>query len=235
MSDTANTIYQLKISLLGISPMIWRRVLIPADTTLYGFHRVVQIVLGWEDYHLHAFHIHGRHYRTMWTGERHWENGHEIMLADLRFRLRQRILYEYDFGDLWVHVIRIEARLERQDRKFYPICVGGARAGPPEDIGGPEGYAAFVERLGFGKFAPWFGGDDDDEIDGYEDEDDPLRHFEPERFNRRDVNAELKREWAEQKADGAEELQEAHDRGRRWGPADAFWVCLSRTGEIAVL
>ena len=71
--------------------------------------------------------------------------------------------------------------------------------------------------------------------DGYEDEDDPLRHFEPERFNRRDVNAELKREWAEQKADGAEELQEAHDRGRRWGPADAFWVCLSRTGEIAVL
>jgi hypothetical protein len=71
MSDpAASVVYQLKVSLRGISPQIWRRVLVPADLPLYGLHRVIQIALGWEDYHLHAFKLHGRHYGTMWTGER---------------------------------------------------------------------------------------------------------------------------------------------------------------------
>lgn len=202
MSDAAaDTIYRLKVSLRDLSPMIWRRLLVPADLTLYGLHRAIQIAFGWEDYHLHAFKLHGRRYGTMWTGERHHHaDGSEVALADLGLRLRQRILYEYDFGDLWEHDIRVEARLTRDAGKIYPTCIAGARAGPPEDIGGPAGYYALLDRLRFGDIDRLFGGGADDDDDDHGVDDDPVSAFDPERFSRRAVNAELKREWAD--ADG---------------------------------
>ena len=97
-------IYRLKVSLRHVSPMIWRRLLVRSDLTLFGLHRVIQIAFGWEDYHLHAFKVHGRRFGTQWTGERYYliEDGEvlrELTLADLSLRLRQRILYKYDFGD----------------------------------------------------------------------------------------------------------------------------------------
>ncbi|WP_445177242.1 plasmid pRiA4b ORF-3 family protein [Rhizorhapis sp. SPR117] len=49
--------YRLKVSLRDISPMIWRRLLVRSDLTLFGLHRVIQIAFGWEDYHLHAFKV----------------------------------------------------------------------------------------------------------------------------------------------------------------------------------
>jgi hypothetical protein len=62
---------QFTMSLRGISPMIWRRLLVPADLTLYGLHRTIQIASGWEDYHLHAFRLHGRRYTITWAGQNH--------------------------------------------------------------------------------------------------------------------------------------------------------------------
>lgn len=200
MSDVvADIVYQLKVSLRDISPMIWRRLLVPADLTLYGLHRAVQIAFGWENCHLHAFKLHGRRYGTMWTGERHYDgHGRELTLADLGLRLRQKVLYEYDFGDLWEHDIRVEARLARDAGKVYPSCIAGSRAGPPEDVGGPVGYYALLERLRFGDIDRLLSltGEDENEDDGFDD-DDPLGVFDPERFSRREVNAELKREWAD--------------------------------------
>jgi hypothetical protein len=93
--------YRLKVSLRHISPMIWRRLLVPRDLTLYGLHRTIQIAFGWEDYHLHAFKLHGRRLGTEWTGQRHHvveDDGRsvrEITLADLSLRQRQKIIYEY--------------------------------------------------------------------------------------------------------------------------------------------
>ncbi|MER9594095.1 hypothetical protein [Mesorhizobium sp. M0244] len=98
-------------------------------------------------------------------------------------------VYEYDFGDLWEHEIRVEAKHEREGGKVYPVCIAGARAGPPEGIGGPPGYAALLGRLRFGDIDRLLRGEDEE----FED-DDPLRTFEPERFSRREVNAALKRE-----------------------------------------
>ncbi|TYR36416.1 plasmid pRiA4b ORF-3 family protein [Mesorhizobium microcysteis] len=193
--DGASGVYRLKVSLRRISPMIWRRLLVPEEMTLFGLHRTIQIAFGWEDYHLHAFKLHGRRYGTTWTGERHRDaTGKEIALVDLQLRVRQRILYEYDFGDLWEHEIRVEDGLEREAGKVYPICIAGARAGPPEDIGGPRGYEVLIHRLRFGDVERLFG---DDEEDIGEDDDDPLRVFEPERFSRREVNAALRREFSE--------------------------------------
>lgn len=132
--------------------MIWRRMLIRSDLTLFGLHRAIQIAFGWEDYHLHAFKVHGRHFGTQWTGQRHYlvEDGkvlRELTLADLSLRLRQRRVYEYDFGDFWEHEIRVETREAPSADKLYPVCIDGARAGPPEDIGGPDGYERLLERL----------------------------------------------------------------------------------------
>jgi hypothetical protein len=179
--DDTMVVYQLKVSLRGISPMIWRRLLVPARMTLYELHRAIQIAFGWEDYHLHAFKLHGREYSTTRTGERHRDpSGSEVMRANLQLRLRQRIIYEYDFGDMWVHEVRVEAKLRQEDGKTCPACIGGARAGPPEDVGGPFGYYALLARLA------------DEEY-----EDDGLSAYDAERFSLREVNAALKRELAE--------------------------------------
>ncbi len=160
--------------------MIWRRLLVPARMTLYELHRAIQITFGWEDYHLHAFKLHGRDYSTTRTGERHRDpSGKEVRLADLRLRLGQRIIYEYDFGDMWVHEVRVEAKLGPEDGTTYPTCIGGARAGPPEDVGGPFGYYALLARQ-----------------DEYDYEDDELSIYDAERFSRREVNDALKRELA---------------------------------------
>lgn len=194
-------IFQLKASLRGISPMIWRRLFVPGELTLHGLHRVVQIAFGWEDYHLHAFNLHGRRDGIMWTGERHRDaEGREIRLTDLKLRRRQRILYEYDFGDSWEHEIRVEAMLARELAKAYPSCIAGARAGPPEDIGGPGGYHSLLDRRRGADLDRPFGdtaAEDDDA-----DDDDPLASFEPERFSRREVNAELRREFAQPREEG---------------------------------
>lgn len=170
--------------------MIWRRLLIPEDFTLFELHRAIQIAFGWEDYHLHAFKLHGRRYNTSRTGQRHRDAaGKEVKLIDLQLRVRQRILYEYDFGDLWQHEIRVEAKIERNPAKNYPACADGARAGPPEDVGGPGGYEVFLFRIGAGDDAPSFY-DDGEPDDGL-----PL-DFDPQRFSRREVNAALKREFS---------------------------------------
>src|SRR3546814_5557220 len=81
--------------------MILLRLLVRSDLTLFGLHRVIQIAFGWEDYHLHAFKVHGRRFGTQRTGERHHlvEDGkilRELTLADLSLRVRQRMMYEYD-------------------------------------------------------------------------------------------------------------------------------------------
>ncbi|TYR36418.1 plasmid pRiA4b ORF-3 family protein [Mesorhizobium microcysteis] len=176
--DDAFVVYRLKVSLRGISPMIWRRLLVPAQMTLYELHRAIQLTFGWEDYHLHAFKLHGREYSSTRTGERHRSpSGDEVRLADLQLRLRQRIVYEYDFGDMWVHEIRVESKLGREDGTTYPTCIGGGGAGPPEDVGGSFGYYALLARLA------------DEEY-----EDDGLSAYDAERFSRREVNAALRRE-----------------------------------------
>ena len=82
-------IYQMKVSLARISPMIWRRFLVPSDLSLYGLNRVIQVLMGWEDYHLHQFKIHGRVYAVQWSEQRHYHRGEpirEIRLTDLGLR-----------------------------------------------------------------------------------------------------------------------------------------------------
>lgn len=196
--------------------MIWRRLLVRSDLTLFGLHRAIQIAFGWEDYHLHAFKVHGRRFGTQWTGERHYlfKDGkvlRELTLADLSLGLRQRMMYEYDFGDFWEHEIRVEAREPGSADKFWPVCIDGARAGPPEDVGGSGGYERLLERLDDVRFDRVDGVDNpldeadtrDDDGDewtpadraGFDGPDDPLLRYDPEAFDRGAINLALKTEF----------------------------------------
>lgn len=112
--------------------MIWRRLLVSEEMTLFGLHRTIQIAFGWKDYHLHAFKLHGRHYGTTRTGERHRDRvGKEVTLTDLQQRVRQRIRYEYDFSDLWKHEIRVFLiGFKRGEPDWSLLNVDGAEALP---------------------------------------------------------------------------------------------------------
>ncbi len=128
-------IYQLKIRLLGISPMIWRRLLVPASATLRELHGMLQVAMGWEGVHLFLFDIHGVQYGAF---ELHAGNP-DSPLDQFGLRANERFSYVYDMGDYWEHEICVEA-INPPPKKTYPICTGGSGACPPEDCGGPHGY-----------------------------------------------------------------------------------------------
>src|SRR5262249_55004355 len=130
-------IYQLRVVLLGISPIIWRRLLVRSDSTIADLHDTLQITFGWSDDHLHCFIIHGRQYGITYLGGIAFrDDPRRIKLSDLGLRVKEKFLYEYEFNDQWRHLIRVEAILPMEPDRFYPICISGKRAAPPEDCGG---------------------------------------------------------------------------------------------------
>jgi Plasmid pRiA4b ORF-3-like protein len=140
-------VYRLHVWLREISPMIWRRLLVRSDSTVADLHYTLQIAMGWEGYHLHQFIIRGKRYGVPQPGGmRFSDDPTQVRLADLRLRLRERFLYEYDFGDLWQHEIRVEQKLPVQPKRRYPTCIGGQRAAPPEDCGGPWAFMALQDE-----------------------------------------------------------------------------------------
>jgi hypothetical protein len=142
--ETTPEVYQLHVWIRQISPMIWRRLLVRAESTLAELHDIIQIAFGWSDFHLHRFRIHGRDYGLGRPGGLVFaHDARSVRLDHFRFRPNEWFLYEYDFGDGWQHLVRVERRLTLEPRRTYPVCVGGQRAGPPEDCGGPW---AFQER-----------------------------------------------------------------------------------------
>jgi hypothetical protein len=140
-------VYQFRVYLREISPMIWRRLLVRSDSTIADLHYTLQIAMGWEDYHLHQFVIHGQRYGVSRAGGVGFtDNPAQVHLADFHFRLCERFLYEYDFGDGWQHEIRLEKRLPLDPTKTYPCCIGGARKAPPEDCGGPWAFMGLAQQ-----------------------------------------------------------------------------------------
>ncbi len=134
-------IYQFRVALVGISPLIWRCLLVRSNTSIADFHHILQISFGWMDAHLHQFLIHAKRYGQSRSGGGVFtDDPREIKLADFRLRVGEKFLYEYDFGDCWQHLIRVEVILQPQSGKTYPICIGGNRCAPPEDCGGTRRF-----------------------------------------------------------------------------------------------
>ncbi|WP_198537711.1 plasmid pRiA4b ORF-3 family protein [Frankia sp. KB5] len=136
-------VYQLRVVLAGISPLIWRRLLVSDQTSIAGLHAVLQVAFRWSDEHLHRFTIHGVEHGLGRPGAAGFtRDARRIRLAEFGLRVGERFVYEYDFHDAWRHDIRVEKILPADPGRQYPVCIAGARAAPPEDCGGPAAFLA---------------------------------------------------------------------------------------------
>ena len=169
----SESIYQLKITLQGSKPPIWRRVLVPDSIKLDEFHELIQIVMGWQNYHLHQFHCNGTLYSIpndeFDDFDIELKNETDYQLSQLLTAEKSSLLYEYDMGDGWEHKIVLEKILPFDSTVQLPQCIKGKRACPPEDCGGIWGYKSLLEILKDKKhpqheeMLEWLGGDFDSE------------------------------------------------------------------------
>jgi len=138
LGDRASpSVYRLRVVLRGVSPLVWRRLLVRSDSTIGDLHAVLQTSFGWSDAHLHRFVFHGREYGVGHVGGISFRDDARLVRLDrFGFRPGERFVYEYDFYDAWLHDVRVEQIVAYQPGRPYPRCVGGRRAAPPEDCGG---------------------------------------------------------------------------------------------------
>jgi Plasmid pRiA4b ORF-3-like protein len=181
--STTCVVYQIKVTLKGSKPPIWRRMQVTSETTLAQLHGILQRVMGWESYHLYQFVVGGMEYGDpRMLEEMESEDARRVSLATLVRGERDTFLYEYDFGDRWDHELLIEKVLPLEEGKRYPVCLMGKRACPPEDCGGVWGYAGFLEAIQDPKhpeheeMLEWVGG-----------------AFDPDAFDLDEVNTALRR------------------------------------------
>jgi hypothetical protein len=179
--STTRVVYQIKVTLKGSKPSIWRRMQVTSETTLAQLHQILQCVMGWEGYHLYQFVVGGIQYSDpSILEEMEGEDARRVTLASLVRGEKDTFLYEYDFGDGWDHELLIEKILPPEAGKRYPACLAGKRACPPEDCGGILGYAGFLEALHdpkhpeHGEMLEWVGGE-----------------FDPDALDLDEVNTEL--------------------------------------------
>ena len=142
-------IVQLKVRLLGLSPMIWRRVLVPESVSLRELQGILQVSMGWKSIHLYYFDIYAVHYGAFELDA----ESPDLPFSASRCSERQRFAYLCDMGDYWEHEVRLEKFLERNAKKTYPVCIGGS-----EDCGGPPGYLERQdEAMGWHAWSVWIG------------------------------------------------------------------------------
>jgi hypothetical protein len=147
MAEPGDAVLQVRITLRYVdNPPVWRQVLIPAAYPLSRVHRVIQVAMGWEDCHMHAFRIGKTTYGPDPEDELGYADETKARLADVA-RVRTRIDYEYDFGDSWEHELVVEARTVAEAGQICPACIAGKGACPPEDCGGTYGFAELKEVL----------------------------------------------------------------------------------------
>jgi hypothetical protein len=181
------SLYTLLIELRPneIRPPVWRRLEVDGRISLGKLHHFIQAAFGWSDAHLHQFKVKGKIYALPGPGDE------QELLDERKTRLNQvltdqaEMLYRYDLGDNWEHLITVEdIRTDLDnDPKGAAWVLAGARACPPEDVGGPEGYYEFLDILAT---AP-----DSEEAQQLRDWADG--DFDPERFDRRLANANIMR------------------------------------------
>jgi hypothetical protein len=152
----ATSVLQLRISLRGVSPPVWRRLLIPEQITIAQLHHVMQLAMGWTDEHLHHFIIRGWRYGEHRDGAFQFFDGPDTLsLAEFGMHEHERFAYVYDFTSWWLHDVRVERRTCNQRFRPLPRCVAGSGRCPPDDAGGPEGYMNALEVHGEHEFLEW--------------------------------------------------------------------------------
>jgi hypothetical protein len=142
-----DVIVQIKVKLLGVTkPPVWRRVQLRADTRLDHLHEMLVAAFGWQDYHMHCFSS-GPDEFGVPDPELGFINERDVTIGELIGGVGDRLRYTYDFGDDWQHEIVVEELLDPDPTTHYPALTAAKGACPPEDCGGPWGYANLKEIL----------------------------------------------------------------------------------------
>lgn len=182
---TGDTIYQLKVTLCDIHPPIWRRLLVPSNSTLFQLHEILQVAMGWTNSHLHQFVIGEAFYGIPddeFEDAVKIKDERDFTIAKVLPKKGRKIVYEYDMGDCWEHLVAVEEIHSPTGWKPNTQCLDGARRCPPEDVGSTPGYENFLAAIKDQKhpehdeLLEWVGGS-----------------FDPEVFSTDEVNDDLKR------------------------------------------
>lgn len=140
-------IYQLRLVLAGISPMIWRRLLISSETSIAQLHEYIQSGFDWTGEHLHCFRIQGKDYGIAYLGGLSFDdNPRHVRLSHFRLHPRESFRYDYDFTASWRVNIRLEEILPPDRRRYVPVCTGGRGAAPGEEYAGASAYLQKLDR-----------------------------------------------------------------------------------------
>lgn len=195
-------VYQFKISLDDIKPLIWRRIQIPENYSFWDLHVAIQDAMSWTDSHLHHFYTYEKKPGNIKYIGIPDDEGFMEVLAGWEENIRdwfvlekqEKMHYEYDFGDSWRHKVVLEKILPIEKGVNYPRCLGGKRACPIEDCGGSWGHKDIMRILKNGprnedekELLEWAGND-----------------YDPEYFNPDDIKfddpkkrlKELKKYWS---------------------------------------
>lgn len=141
-------VLKLRIDLQDMPVLVYREVWVPADLHLVDLHKIIQTTMSWLNSHLHAFSHGGNRYMPFdETNEMEAVAYENIPITRFLQEPGDSLVYIYDFGDDWRHIITLAKVEEAQKNQFYPYCEAGSGATPPEDIGGPFGYHRFLEAL----------------------------------------------------------------------------------------
>lgn len=173
-------VHQLLIVLADTDPLVWRRIQVPESYSFWDLHVAIQDAMGWLDCHLHEFKVltDGEPGRVERIGlpmeefgdDRPLRPGWTVPISDVLVRGLLPMLYLYDFGDDWQHLVMYEGPAPVERGVTYPRCVSGARRCPPEDCGGPHGYAELLKavvdssRRRHDELREWLGGNFDPEL-----------------------------------------------------------------------
>lgn len=148
---------EFEVTLQGITPRLWRRFQIAADATFGDLHRAIRDSFGWSGGHLWEFRDRQRTLAGfaddfLEAFDEPTPDAEEVKLAS-HFAKARSCSYEYDFGDGWMHAVKLRERVSSPDR-FHRRLIAGRRACPPEDCGGVPGYYRFVSVVETG-VDPW--------------------------------------------------------------------------------
>ena len=179
-------IIQLKITLQWTKPPIWRRVLLDKKTTFFELHHIIQIAMGWENYHLYEFKIDNCRIGEPNEEFNYYEaskvlDASTVTLDSIITGTKEKFDYEYDFVDGWMHQIVVEQFLSLDSSIHYPICIAGKLNCPPEDCGGLGGFYHVLDIIKDKnhpereEMLEWLGG-----------------QYAPEEFDKGKINNELK-------------------------------------------
>jgi len=185
--------YKIKVSLKEIEPEIWRRLKIPGNITFQQLHQIIQAAFGWLEYHLFKFdfpkiviaELDDSFGASELYGEEVKVLDPENTMIDEFLDTYKELEYEYDFGDSWKHKIIVEKKMKDAKRNLIPECLGGARARPPEDVGGISGYEDFIKKVR-NKRHP-----ERQELLDWAEKDTRGYIYDPEYFNKNEVDRRL--------------------------------------------